>query len=87
MTVSDYINALENGGEFKGKPEQEWLAEFLTQFDDWLLSEPDKTRRLLLHMFNGEWHELMVDRIQHQIDCDIYEANKKGVENEQIQKH
>lgn len=75
-TVSDYINAFERGGEFKGKPEQEWLAEFLTQIDDWLLSEPEMTRRLLLHMFNGEWHELMVDRIHCHIDCDIAEANR-----------
>ena len=76
MTVGDYINAFECGGEFKGKSEQEWLSEILTQFDDWLLSEPGKTRRLLLHMFNSEWHELMVDRIQCQIECDIYEANR-----------
>lgn len=76
MTISDYINAFESGGEFKGKSEQEWLAEFLTQIDDWLLSEPEMTRRLLLHMFNGEWHELMVDRIQNHIDWDIYEANR-----------
>lgn len=76
MTISDYINAFESGGEFKGKSEREWLAEFLTQIDDWLLSEPEMTRRLLLHMFNGEWHELMVDRIHCHIDCDIAEANR-----------
>lgn len=84
MTISDYINALENGGEFKGKPEQEWLSEFLTQFDDWLLSYPEKTRRLLLHMFNSEWHDLVVHRIKCQIDCDIAEVNKiegRGYEN------
>ena len=74
--ISDYIAAFEQGGHINGKPESQWLSEFLTQFDDWLLSEPEKTRRLMLHMFNGEWRELMVDRIQHQIDCDIAEANR-----------
>ena len=74
--ISDYINAFEQGGQFNGRPERQWLSEFLTQFDDWLLSEPEKTRRLLLHMFNGEWHDLMIDRIQHHIDCDITEASR-----------
>lgn len=71
LAVSDYLEAFEQGGHFQGKPERQWLGEFLTQFDDWLLSNPEKTRRLLLHMFNSEWHEEMVDRIVNQADYEI----------------
>lgn len=67
LTKNDVIHALCEGGELDGLTEQEWLAELIVDFEDWLLKDTSSLRALLLHALNVTHAEDdgMIDRIEH----------------------